>query len=325
MATSRKNRSPVISVRLIGAAEEGRWREHLRHLHYLGEDPDIGRTLRYVAHVAGKPDQWLALLAWSEGALRYQARDRWIGWSPLQRRHRRHLVVTNTRFLLLPQPPIAHLGSQVLALTTRQLGRDWRKAHGSCPLLAETFVDVSRFTGAVYRAAGWTPIGETAGFARAQGVRAFHGQRKLALVKPLVECARDHLKAATSEYDRHDCVLLSPIQISELRGVISRIPDRRGRQGRGYVSLHGLWTALIATELSGATATSGLERWLSTVPQHRWTEFGCRRSWNSSTPTLPSAATRRRAMAMFRAAGGYDFLAPWLASIPSRLRTKTAA
>ena len=67
---------------------------------YLGFRKMCGRRLR---HVAVQGERWLALLGWHAAALHCAARERWIGWSSLQRRARLFLVVGNTRFLILPQ------------------------------------------------------------------------------------------------------------------------------------------------------------------------------------------------------------------------------
>lgn len=56
-----------------------------------------------------------------------------------------------------------------LAGMTRRLADDWLEAHGHRVLLAETFCDPEVFAGTMYRAAGWEGLGETKGFARANG------------------------------------------------------------------------------------------------------------------------------------------------------------
>ncbi len=52
---------------------------------------------------------------------------------------------------------------------TRRLCDDWLKVHGHGVLLAETFCDPEIFAGTMLRAAGWTCLGETKGFARSNG------------------------------------------------------------------------------------------------------------------------------------------------------------
>ena len=78
---------------------------------------------------------------------------------------RLHLVTNNSRFLLLPGAP-RNLGSRVLSLCTRRMVTDWPVRFGHEVLVTETFVDPARFRGTVYRAASWTEVGRTRGFAR---------------------------------------------------------------------------------------------------------------------------------------------------------------
>ena len=51
----------------------------------------------------------------------------------------------------------------------QRLSADWSAAYGHSLLLAETFVDPSKFCGHVYKEAGWTRLGRTKGYARANG------------------------------------------------------------------------------------------------------------------------------------------------------------
>jgi len=71
---------------------------------------------------------------------------------------------------------VPDLASRVLGLSLRRLSADIQVVHGHPAFLAETFVDVSRFTGACYRASNWRPLGLTRGFAR--GRAATHGRRR---------------------------------------------------------------------------------------------------------------------------------------------------
>jgi Domain of unknown function (DUF4338) len=306
--------STQVVVRLITDDELPRWRCLLHVGHYLGGAPAIGRCLRYVAHLRGSPAQWLGIMSWGEAALRYEARDRWIGWSALQQRHRRDRVILNHRFLVLPGSPVRHVGSQILSLAVRRVADDWEFMHGVRPLLAETFVDTSRFVGSVYRAAGWNAIGSTAGYARSHRMRHYHGKRKTALVHPLAPQAREQLRAPVlgSSPGR---ILLGLPELDALAGVIAHLPDPRAQRGRSANSWHGLWTALAAADLAGMPAASDLPAFLRTIPREHWRRLGCRGSLQSATPILPSPATCRRARAAFHAAGGTTIVAAFVATL----------
>ena len=54
-------------------------------------------------------------------------------------------------------------GSDILAFVRRRLPGDWTERYGITSVLIETFVETSRYTGAVYRASGWTGVGPTQG------------------------------------------------------------------------------------------------------------------------------------------------------------------
>jgi len=302
----------ALVVRTVREEEVDRFHNWMAYRHYLGAPRLVGRSLLQVAHLQAHPYTWVALLAWTEGALRYAARDSWIGWNPLQRRKRRHLVLLNTRFLLLPEHGRSNLGSQVLRRALQHLPQGWNSRHGVHPLLAETFVDASRFSGTVYQAAGWFRLGETAGFARAQDQRRFHGQKKIAFALPLVVNAQHLLASEWLDSDKSHHLLLGNHAINELFDAIAQIPDPRNQRGKVFPALPGLWTAMVATELAGMDPLRDLTKWLQLQPRSTWRFFGCRGSLQTATPIIPSIATRRRARAAFENGGGQAVVDQWL-------------
>ena len=189
-----------ITVRLVARDEVARWQELMARHHYLGFPGFVGERLYQVAEWNG---QWVALLGWTAAAYRCRARDAWIGWTPEQRRRRLRFVANNARFLILPDAHVPNLGSRVLGLALRRLARDWQAIHGHPVILAETFIDPSRFRGTVYRAAHWQTVGLTLGFGRHQGTYVWHGQAKPVAVRPLVPQARAWLTAVWDA--RFDC------------------------------------------------------------------------------------------------------------------------
>ena len=58
---------------------------------------------------------------------------------------------------------VANLGSKILSLAPKQVGDDWVRLHGYRPVVVETFVDTTTFSGASYRAANWHYLGDTQG------------------------------------------------------------------------------------------------------------------------------------------------------------------
>lgn len=145
-------------------AEKDRHDQLLEQEHYLGNANAIGQVLRYVAQYRG---QWVAVLTFCSAALHIKPRDQFLGWSARQVRERRHLIVQNSRFLVLAATGRwPNLASRVLRLVCDRLPSDWRKQFGQPVLLVETFVDPQRFRGTCYRAANWQALGATKGFAR---------------------------------------------------------------------------------------------------------------------------------------------------------------
>ena len=143
-----------VSVRPVsGGAEHAKWDRLMDAHHYLGFRRLFGGGVRHVAEMAD--GRWLALVGWQCGAFKVKARDAWIGWTPEQQFRRLRLVTNNTRFLILPEARVPNLASRVLSLSLRRLSPDMEAAQGHPVLVAETFVDPSRFEGTCYRASNW--------------------------------------------------------------------------------------------------------------------------------------------------------------------------
>jgi hypothetical protein len=100
-------------------------------------------------------------LAFSAAQWRLKARDQYIGWTEAARRANLDRVVGNSRFLILPSVHVRNLASHALSRCLTRLGDDWTERYGYAPVLAETFVDPSRFAGTCYQAANWVRVGQT--------------------------------------------------------------------------------------------------------------------------------------------------------------------
>ncbi|PYS25869.1 MAG: IS4 family transposase [Acidobacteria bacterium] len=133
----------------------------LKRYHYLGSGSLRGAQMRYVVTSA----RWghLGVLTFSSGTWALGDRDKYIGWCENARRANLQQVVCNDRFLILPTVHVQNLASHVLALTLLRLPEDWQQRYAVRPVLAETFVDPSRFEGTCYKAANWNKVGQTAG------------------------------------------------------------------------------------------------------------------------------------------------------------------
>ncbi len=112
-------------------------------------------------------------------------RDQWIGWSKSDREKRLNLVINNTRFLLFPWVKVPNLASKALSMLTRQIQDDWQAVHATRPVLIETFVDDSRYSGACYQASNWQQIGKTSGKVWQENSENQTGRVKSIFVFPL--------------------------------------------------------------------------------------------------------------------------------------------
>jgi hypothetical protein len=182
---------PLELILVEGKADSRRWREQMERYHYLGCCVPFGAYLRYwVRH----RDRELACLLWTSPAWKMRARDEWIGWSDVRRRQNLQAIVNNGRFLILPWVQVKGLASKILALSARQMPRDWEIRYGCRPLLLETLVDAGRFRGTCYRAANWTHLGQTTGRGRMDREHQAHGQAiKDIYIYPLVRNAQQQL------------------------------------------------------------------------------------------------------------------------------------
>jgi len=167
----------------------------LERYHYLGYSSMAGAQIRYLVRWRGEV---LCALSFGACAWRLAAREEFIGWSEAQRRARLHLVVNNSRFLILPRVRCSNLGSGVLALCARRIAGDFAQRYGYAPVLLETFVEERRFAGTVYRAAGWTPAGMTLGRGR-NGTHQQSLPRKRIWLRPLGKDFRKVLCAPLDE------------------------------------------------------------------------------------------------------------------------------
>lgn len=165
-------------------------RELLESYHPLGSCL-CGAQLRYLIRCAKGT---LGVLCFSAAARRLRPRDQWIGWSDTARRENLHLVVNNSRFLVVPGVKVKHLASHVLAKASQRLAQDWQNRYGYKPLLLETFVEKERYEGTSYRASNWLALKDTtAGRGRNDCTHAAAKTRKRIFLYPLTKKVQQRL------------------------------------------------------------------------------------------------------------------------------------
>jgi hypothetical protein len=285
----------TLVIRPIHSKEREYWDQTMKGYHYLGFRQLVGESLRYIAFLENEP---VALSGWSSAAYKSRHRDEWIGWSEAQRHERLRFVANHARFLILPRFHLKNLASKLLSMNIKRLSNDWQFAYGHPVVLAETFVDHQRFTGACYRGAGWIPLGKTRGFRRNAGRYYAHGESKTILIKPLQPNV-PHLLASPflpPPLNPKALVDVHALGVFNKNGLMDRLAVVRDeRMARGIRFSHVSILAVgICGWLSGARSLGQMGRWAAELPQFILKQFGCRYDDHQRKHTAPSDETLRR-------------------------------
>ena len=161
-----------------------------------------------------------------------------------------------------------------MGLSLRRLSGDFHAMHGHPILIAETFVDRSRFTGACYRAANWQVLGQTRGFARKPGTPATwvpHGRPKEVLVYPLARDAREQLcrlDDAPKWRSEGDPRPWTAHRLRSLWECLHGVPDFRSTRGRRY-PLATIVTIAVAAKLAGYRGATAIGEFSQGLTQHQ--------------------------------------------------------
>ena len=170
-------------------------RREIRHLlaayHYRGFHGPVGENVQYIAR--DRHRRILAVMVFGAAAWKVAARDRFIGWSGQQCQQQLNAITNQQRFLILPWVRVPHLASHLLARVTDRLSADWQARYGHPVWLVETFVEVGRFAGTAYKAAGWLELGLTTGRTRQDRNHTLQSPRKTIWVRPLHPAFRQRL------------------------------------------------------------------------------------------------------------------------------------
>ena len=139
------------------------WNELMKREHPQGACLFVGRQLRYLIDSG---HGCLGGVGFAASALQISARDRWIGWDREQRRAYLDRVVGMSRFLIRPDVQCRNLASKVLSMAMAALPADFERRYNYRPWLVESFVDISRYSGACYKAGNWIRVGRSCGRGR---------------------------------------------------------------------------------------------------------------------------------------------------------------
>jgi hypothetical protein len=174
--------SPVQLRPVRNTSFEPLYNSLIQQHHYLGYRQIVGNHLKYVAFIGKQP---VACLGWGSAAWSVKSRESFIEWDKQTKGNNLHLVVNNTRFLILPWINIKFLASKILALNARRISEDWLNIYNHHIYLLETFVEQERFQGTCYKAANWIRVGQTKGTAKRGHDHLFHGKIKDVYLYPL--------------------------------------------------------------------------------------------------------------------------------------------
>jgi len=168
-----------------------RWRYYVSQYHMLGDKQVFGSRLQYFVKSG---DLELGCLQFSASSWALEERDKWIGWTVDDRKTRLNLIINNSWFLIFPWVHIRNLASKSLSLAAKQIQEDWLREYCYAPVLLETFVDLSHFTGTCYKASNWTYLGETKGRGRMDRNKEYAQSKKGIFMYPLQEDFKAVLK-----------------------------------------------------------------------------------------------------------------------------------
>ena len=175
----------LVNVEVVkGKETTGLWNEYVSRYHYLGYKKPFGYVLRYfIVSEQG----FLGCLMFAGASKALASRDRWIGWTQIQRLKNLAWVINNSRFLIFPWVQVKNLASHILGRVVRRVKEDWQERWGYSPVLAETFVDPQYYEGICYKAANWQYLGMTKGEGLVRKGRTYTTTSKKIFVKPLVK------------------------------------------------------------------------------------------------------------------------------------------
>jgi len=185
------NRCSGLSLEKVQPGKRlAQWRKYVSSYHKLGDPRVLGSQLRYMITSEGDD---LGCLLFSASSWALAPRETWIGWTAEDKKVRLHLIVNNSRFLILPWVHVKNLASRALSMAARQIQRDWLEEYCYAPVLLETFVEPP-YKGTSYKASNWIYLGETLGRGRNDRYNEWALTQKSIYTLPLQPDFREVLK-----------------------------------------------------------------------------------------------------------------------------------
>ena len=302
-------------VRPIEDKEKDRWNHLIKKHHYLHSHRLVGESMRYIATINHR---WVALLGWTGPSFKLADRDDWIGWCKKHKQQRVKYIANSARLLILPEINIKNLASKALACNLKRLSDDWIQKYNHPIIMAETFIDPSRFKGTCYRAANFIEIGKTKGYGVSAGDYYYHGNKKLILVYPMQRKTRYLLTAPFLSpilalgSDKKPLVNLNRLNIFEDDGLIDRlsnVSNWRSKYGKRHQKGIILSMAVCAILSGHGGGYREIGRWVEALPWEVAKKFGCS---YIHTFRKPSEPTLRRSLQGVNGSEVAQIVADWL-------------
>ena len=171
-----------------------------------------------------------------------------------------------------------------------------RQLHGHPVLVAETFVDPSRFGGTCYRASNWLSLGMTRGYRRQPGGSArwsHHGQPKEIFLYPLQPDACQQLSRLEDAPDWSSQGESQPLSDDRLRSLfecLRRVKEFRKSRGKRY-PLATLLAIALAARLSGYRGVTAFAEFASRLTQKQLAALRAYYSQKLNRYTAPTTTT----------------------------------
>jgi hypothetical protein len=164
---------PALRLSLIADKEDPQhliWNRLISREHPLKGAPLVGTQLRYLI-MAGE-SEILGAIGFGPPAFYLSCRDCWIGWDAEAMAQNRALVIGLSRFLIRPGVDCPNLATGCYRLVMQRVREDWFERYGLRPVLVETYVDRSTYTGKSLVAADWLRVGQSQGRGRTTAKKA---------------------------------------------------------------------------------------------------------------------------------------------------------
>src|SRR2546425_4390637 len=167
---------PDLHLSLIAGEQDPQhliWNRLISRQHPLKGAPLVGTQLRYLIWAGS---EIVGAFGFGPSSFYLSCRDCWIGWDAQAMEQNRSRVIGLSRFLIRAELHCANLASRCYRLVSQRVRTDWFDRYGVRPVLVETYVDRSTYTGKSLAAANWLRIGQSLGRGRTTASKAARHQ-----------------------------------------------------------------------------------------------------------------------------------------------------